>query len=75
MKDMSEQPDRSTQIIRTSWIGIAANVLLAAFKVCVEMLASPVHDDAALIAQLTAKIQPLVPEMQVVVVVDHNYSE
>ena len=34
-----------------------------------------VHDDAALIAQLTAEIQPLVPGMQVVVVVDHNYSE
>ena len=34
-----------------------------------------VHDDTALIAQLTAEIQPLVPEMQVVVVVDHNYSE
>ena len=29
----------------------------------------------ALIAQLTAELQPLVPEMQVVVVVDHNYSE
>lgn len=75
MKDMSNQPDRSTQIIRTSWIGIAANVLLAAFKACVEMLASPVHDDTALIAQLTAEIQPLVPGMDVVVVVDHNYSE
>ena len=24
--------DRSSQIIRTSWIGIAANVLLASFK-------------------------------------------
>lgn len=34
-----------------------------------------VHDDATLIAQLTAEIQPLVPEMDVVVVVDHNYSE
>ena len=34
-----------------------------------------VHDDAALIAPLTAEIQPLVPEMDVVVVVDHNYSE
>ena len=34
-----------------------------------------VHDDATLIAQLTAEIQPLVPGMQVVVVVDHNYSE
>ena len=34
-----------------------------------------VHDDTALIAQLTAEIQPLVPGMDVVVVVDHNYSE
>ena len=34
-----------------------------------------VHDDAILIAQLTAEIQPLVPGMDVVVVVDHNYSE
>lgn len=67
--------DRARSIIRTSWIGIAANVLLAAFKACVEMLALPVHDDAALIAQLTAEIQPLVPGMQAVVVVDHNYSE
>ena len=34
-----------------------------------------VHDDAALIQQLTNEIQPLVPEMQVVIVVDHNYSD
>ncbi len=34
-----------------------------------------VHDDAALICQLTGEIQPLVPDMQVVIVVDHNYSE
>ena len=34
-----------------------------------------VHDDAALVSQLCSEIQPLVPEMQVVVVVDHNYSE
>ena len=34
-----------------------------------------VHDDAALIGQLTKEIQPLVPGMQVGVVVDHNYSE
>ena len=34
-----------------------------------------VHDDAALISQLTEEIQPLVPDMQVVFVVDHNYSE
>ena len=34
-----------------------------------------VHDDAALIEQLTSEIQPLVPGMKVVIVVDHNYSE
>ena len=34
-----------------------------------------VHDDAALISQLTAEIQPLVPDMQVFIVVDHNYTE
>ena len=34
-----------------------------------------VHDDAALVSQLTAELQPLVPDMQVSVVVDHNYSE
>ena len=34
-----------------------------------------VHDDAALISQLTAEIQPLVPDMQVLIVVDHNYTE
>jgi hypothetical protein len=27
--------DRNSQIIRTSWVGIAANVLLAAFKAAV----------------------------------------
>ncbi len=42
MKDMSKQPDRSIQIIRTSWIGIAANVLLAAFKAGVGIVASSV---------------------------------
>jgi cation diffusion facilitator family transporter len=34
-----------------------------------------VHDDAAIISQLTNEIQPFVPDMQVVIVVDHNYSE
>jgi len=34
--------DRSKQIIRTSWIGIAANVLLAGFKATVGVLASSV---------------------------------
>ena len=34
-----------------------------------------VHDDAALVGQLTSEIQPMVPDMKVIVVVDHNYSE
>ena len=34
--------DRSSQIIRTSWIGIATNVLLAAFKATVGALAGSV---------------------------------
>jgi len=34
-----------------------------------------VHDEAAFISQLTSELQPLVPDQQVVVVVDHNYSE
>jgi cation diffusion facilitator family transporter len=34
-----------------------------------------VHDEAAFVGQLTAELQPLVPDKQVVIVVDHNYSE
>lgn len=34
-----------------------------------------VHDDDALICQLTSEIQPLAPDMRMVIVVDHNYSE
>ncbi len=34
-----------------------------------------VHDEAAFVAKLISEIQPLVPDMQVVIVVDHNYSE
>ena len=34
-----------------------------------------VHDDAALISKLTAQIEPLAPGLQVIIVVDHNYSE
>jgi divalent metal cation (Fe/Co/Zn/Cd) transporter len=34
-----------------------------------------VHDDAALVSLLTAELQPMVPDIQVSVVVDHNYSE
>lgn len=39
---MDEQKNRSQEIIRTSIIGIAANVLLAAFKAVVGILASSV---------------------------------
>ena len=31
--------DRSSQIIRTSWVGIIANVMLAAFKAAVGVIA------------------------------------
>ena len=34
-----------------------------------------VHDDPALIKQLTEEIQPLAPDMQIFIVVDHNYTE
>ena len=34
-----------------------------------------VHNEDAFISQLTAEIQPLVPDQQVVIVVDHNYTE
>ena len=34
-----------------------------------------IHDDVALVSKLASEIQPLVPDAQVVVVVDHNYSE
>ena len=34
-----------------------------------------VHDDAAFVNQLINEIQQLVPDQQVVIVVDHNYSE
>ncbi len=76
--------DRSQEIIRTSWIGIAANVLLAGFKAAVGILAwrpdfhrdhQGRYRDAAFACQLTREIQPLVPDMQVAIVVDHNYSE
>ena len=34
-----------------------------------------VHDDAAFVSNLTSEIQSFVPDMEVVIVVDHNYSE
>ena len=34
-----------------------------------------IHDDAALIRRLTEEIQPLVPDLQVAIIVDHNYNE
>ena len=66
--------NRSQEIIRTSWIGIIANVLLAGFKAAVGILASSVAivmdavnnlSDDAFVSQLTSEIQPLVPSMQV----------
>ena len=33
------------------------------------------HDDAALREKLTEEIQKLCPDLQVVIVIDHNYSE
>ena len=33
------------------------------------------HDDAALCCKLTEEIQSLAPDLQVVIVIDHNYSE
>ena len=33
------------------------------------------HDEAAFVNKLTSEIQPMVPDMQVVIVIDHNYSE
>ena len=34
-----------------------------------------VEQEAELISQLTREIQPLVPDMQVIIVIDHNYTE
>ncbi len=34
-----------------------------------------VQNEAAFVRQLIAELQPLVPDMQVVIIVDHNYSE
>jgi len=34
-----------------------------------------VRDDAALVRTFTAELQPLAPDLQIVIVVDHNYSE
>ena len=34
-----------------------------------------VHDDAALVDKLTNEIQPLAPDMQIIIVMDHNYCE
>ena len=77
---MSNQPDRSTQIIRTSWIGIAANVLLAAFKAGIEMLASPVNEllGTSIPAELTSQIKQEVSEFEgvhgVYDLILHNYG-
>ena len=33
------------------------------------------HDEASLRTVLTEEIQALAPDMQVIIVIDHNYSE
>jgi len=34
-----------------------------------------IHDDAAPVDKLTNEIQPLAPDMQIIIVIDHNYCE
>ena len=65
--------DRSQEIIRTSWIGFYYSEKRKYLSVDVVPDIS-VHDEAAFISQLTSELQPLVPDQQVVVVVDHNYT-
>lgn len=55
---MGNQPDRCAHIIHTSWIGIAANVLLAAFKTGVGIVGTK-------FSQRPAELQSLVPGMHV----------
>lgn len=64
--------NRSQEIIRTSWIGIAAKNNYLSVDIVPDIT---VHDEVAFVSQLTAELQPLVPDQQVVIVVDHNYSE
>ena len=68
-----------SQIIHTSIIGIVANVLLASFKAVVGILAFGFgrieYFSAIYICQLTNEIQSYESGLQVVIVVDHNYSE
>ena len=58
--------DRSKQIIRTSVIGIIANVLLAGFKALVGLLASPINQllGASVSADLTHEIKSEILEME-----------
>ena len=66
--------NRSSEIIRTSWIGIAANILLAAFKAVDVVPDISVHDEPQLAAQLTDEIKALLPaDLGVSIVIDHNY--
>ena len=60
--------DRSQEIIRTSWIGIVTNVLLAGFKAVVGVLASSV-------AIVMDAVNNLSDALSSVIVIDHNYSE
>ena len=70
--------DRSQEIIRTSWIGIIANVLLAGFKTAVGIIVLSAGI-TSLIESVKKIFDPTVPSYTttspVVIVVDHNYSE
>ena len=72
--------DRSQEIIRTSWIGIAANVLLAGFKAGIEMLASPVNEllGTSISADFSKQIQKEVSDFEgvhgVFDLILHNYG-
>ena len=43
--------------------------------VSVDIVPQDKVDENALVCQLADEIQPLVPDMQVTILVDHNYSE
>ena len=75
--------DRSQEIIRTSWIGIAANVLLAGFKAAVGILASSVAivmdavnnlSDALIASSSDALFDAVIPTINATATsVQHNY--
>ena len=62
----------------TGYVGMSIATLLSQHNSVTAVDVVPeisVHDDTAFISQLTAELQQLVPDQQVVIVVDHNYTE